>query len=351
LTNHFTLWLQRAWFHRSPWLLLLSPLEGVYRLLVVVRRALYAQGILASSRNTCPVVVVGNLTVGGTGKTPTVIALVEALARKGIRAGVVSRGYGARPVFPPGEDAYRLNEQSSVASCGDEMFMVFRRTRAPCAIARRRSAAVELLAASGEVDIVLSDDGLQHYALARDFEIVLFDAESAFGNGRCLPVGPLREPLSRLREADIVLARSQEPAPNSVALVPNCFVNVTTGSSLELNAPTLPREVIAVAGVGHPELFFRQLRSMGFEVQERRFPDHHKYSEPDLLCEADQVIIMTEKDAVKCSAIAPDNTWLLKVDAVVPETVVEQVERVAVLAQSARAPQSGHPNTMNTDRN
>jgi len=106
-----------------------------------------------------------------------------------------------------------------------------------------------------------------------------------------------------------------------------------------------------VAGVGHPELFFRQLRSMGFEVQERRFPDHHKYSEPDLLCEADQVIIMTEKDAVKCSAIAPDNTWLLKVDAVVPETVVEQVERVAVLAQSARAPQSGHPNTMNTDRN
>lgn len=324
---------QAAWYRGAPWLWLLVPLAWCYRAATASRRVLYSTGVLPVYRASCPVAVVGNLCVGGTGKTPTVLALVEALAQRGIRAGVVSRGYGRRN----GAALHRLGALSTVAECGDEMLMVFQRTGAPCAVAGRRALAVAALADSGEVDIILSDDGLQHYALARDYEIILYDAQAGFGNGRCLPAGPLREPRQRLRTADVVLSRGEQPAADAIALVPECLVNVCTGEHRPLAAHGLDSEVVAIAGVGQPGLFFQQLAGLGFRAREHRFPDHHMYTATDLAIAKGQPLIMTEKDAVKCRPLKPGNAWYLKTNAVVPPSVINAV--AALVATSCTAPE------------
>ncbi len=349
MKNGFAYRLHSAWYRGASWLVLLVPLAWVYRACVALRRWLYRLAVLPVYRAGVPVVVVGNLTVGGSGKTPTVIALAQALSRRGLRPGIVARGYGATQRVT----AHRLDASSTVADSGDEMMMVYESTGFPCAVAPRRSEAVQLLEASGEVDIVLADDGLQHYGLARDFEIVLYDADAAFGNGRCLPAGPLREPLSRLREVDCVLSRTAQPSDESVALVPRALIHLRTSEQYVLDGPDLPetitqkisREIVAVAGVGQPALFFRQLRDLGFVVEERAFPDHHIFSEADLAVAPDQSIIMTAKDAVKCRTLAGADTWYLAVDAVLPLSVVE---RVAALAEPSANVANPGPNRETT---
>lgn len=314
--------LVRAWYRKARWLWLLRPLELLFRLVVQLRRQVYRYGLAAVYRPPVPLVVVGNITVGGTGKTPVVIALVEALQARGLRPGVVSRGYGAAPDagFP-----HRVSDRSDTRQCGDEPLLIHRRTGAPTVVAPDRSAAVRSLLANADVDLVLSDDGLQHYALARDFEIVLVDAVRGAGNGFCLPAGPLREPLARLAQVDYLLLRGSDDPLQGVCYVTEGLRPVQEHCAERTSAPLPGSAVHAVAGIGQPQQFFKTLEAMGFVVDEHPFADHHRYTEQDFAAFSDRPIIMTEKDAVKCRSMATGPMWYLKISARLPEPLVDAV--------------------------
>jgi tetraacyldisaccharide 4'-kinase len=313
--------LEAAWYRGAPWLWLLLPLEGLFRIIASLRRGLYRLGLLRSYRAAKPVVVVGNITVGGTGKTPVVIALVEALQARGIKPGVVSRGYGATETNFP----HQLSSGSLAAQCGDEPLLMHRRTGAPIVVDPDRGRAVATLLGSEEVDIVLSDDGLQHYALQRDFEIALLDAQRGTGNGHCLPVGPLREPVSRLASVDWVLYRGGAQPDNSVTYQPVTWVNVVSAEERGLEAFAGAPEVLALAGIGQPEQFFASLAALGVEFESRVFDDHHHFIAEDFASLQGRTILMTEKDAVKCQSLAGANAWYLRIDARLPAKLVDAV--------------------------
>ena len=318
-----------AWYRGSWWLIFLRPLEFLFRSLVAVRRSLFLWGLKTVWRSPKPVLVVGNITVGGTGKTPVVIALVEYLQAQGIKPGVVSRGYGAtRGVFP-----YAVNDQSSAEDCGDEPLLIFRRTGCPCVVAPARVRAVQYLLEKHDVDIVLCDDGLQHYALARDMEIVVIDEQRRLGNGWCLPAGPLREPGRRLEKVDHILYRGSEDPHHGVTYHKEALVNLLSGEQIPLSPAQLGVQVHALAGIGQPEQFFAGLEREGFSINAHRFADHHSYSAEDFVPFIGKPIIMTEKDAVKCRQFVQGDAWYLKISAQLPDTVKTSV---LDLAKSAR---------------
>lgn len=317
--------LQKAWYRGSGWLWLLRPVEFIYRLAVALRRSLYNRGLLGSYRAPVPVVVVGNITVGGTGKTPVVIALVERLQALGVGVGVVSRGYGAGAApFPQ-----QVNEASSALQCGDEPLLIFRRTGCSCVVGPDRAAAVRMLLQGSAVDIIISDDGLQHYAMERDLEIAMLDAQRGTGNNFCLPAGPLREPPGRLKRVDYVLYRDGIEPATSVRYSPVCLVNLASGAQCPPTPAALAGAVHAVAGVGQPQQFLGSLLALGFEPRPHIFPDHHRYSAEDFYGLDDRPIIMTEKDAVKCAGLAGANAWYLKIDAILPAPVAQAVAALA----------------------
>jgi tetraacyldisaccharide 4'-kinase len=303
----------RIWSGESPLWLLLLPLSWLYGLVSGIIRLSYRLGIKRSWRAPVPVVVVGNLTAGGNGKTPVVIWLVEQLTARGIRVGVVSRGYGGKAGHYP----LLLTSQTSTAEAGDEPVLIFQRTGAPVAVSPNRSEAVQSLLAAHPVQLIITDDGLQHYALARDKEIVVIDGERRFGNGWWLPAGPMRERASRLRSVDAVIVNGGVARAGEIPmrLSPGQAVNLLTGERRDV--AQLPA-LVAMAGIGHPPRFFATLEQCGARL-ESRFPlaDHQALSpervEP--LAALHQNLIMTEKDAVKCRAFARDNWWYLPVDA------------------------------------
>ncbi len=310
-----------AWNNGAWWLWLLRPLEFLFRALAALRRQLYANGLLSIYRADKPVVIVGNITVGGTGKTPVVIALVEALKAQGIAVGVVSRGYGASAgVFP-----YEVSDTSTSADCGDEPLLIYQRTHCPCIVAPSRPVAVRALLENFTVDVVISDDGLQHYALARDLEIAVLDARIGVGSGFCLPAGPLREPVSRLQSVDYVLYRGSDDPLTGVDYEQDCLVNLVTGEQRPVEVDAIGKRIYALAGIGQPAQFFLSLDRLGFDVEQRSFPDHFVYSAADLGHLSDKPIIMTEKDAVKCRQFAGDNAWYLRIDARLPRALPEAV--------------------------
>jgi len=318
---------QQAWEAGAWWLFLLWPAEALFRAAVALRRQAYRWRLLPAWRAPVPVVVVGNLVVGGSGKTPLVIALAEALTRAGCRVGIVSRGYGAdRGTFP-----YRVHEDSGVEACGDEALLIFRRTGCPVVVAPNRSEAVQHLLSGATLDIVLSDDGLQHYALARDLEIALVDGRTGDGNGNghCLPAGPLREPLSRLASADWVVERGGADPATALHYRADALVNLASGERAPPQPGELGADIYAVAGIGRPGQFIALLRESGFNPEARLFPDHHRFTAGDLAGLADRPVIMTEKDAVKCSGFAGDNCWYLRIDAIPPAGLVADVIALA----------------------
>lgn len=313
--------LTRAWYRGAWWIGLLRPLEWLFRCVTALRRQLYRRGVLASYHADKPVVIVGNITVGGCGKTPVVVALVEALQQRGICAGVVSRGYGAtRGLFP-----HVVGADSTAADCGDEPLLIYRRTACPCVVAPSRPAAVRTLLRQFAVDLVISDDGLQHYALARDLEIAVLDAQAGYGNGFCLPAGPLREPVSRLQSVDFVLYRGAGSAADGVLYEQDCLVHLRSGEQRPARSDSVGERVCAVAGIGQPAQFFESLDRLGFSVEQRIFPDHHAYRREDFLGLGSKPIIMTEKDAVKCRDFAGDNAWYVKIRARLPDAVPRAV--------------------------
>lgn len=310
-----------AWYTGAWWLWLLRPLELLFRVLVAARRTLFKTGLLKQYLPAKPLVIVGNITVGGTGKTPIVLALVEHLQSLGLKPGVVSRGYGATGNSFP----HRVNDKSTAADCGDEALLVFLRTGCPCVVAPKRVDAVKALLDQAEVDLILSDDGLQHYALGRHMEIAVLDVDRGVGNGFCLPAGPLREPQSRLREVDYVLYRGSADTEHGVWYSALALVNLASGEHCPVTPQALSTEVHAVAGIGQPQQFFDNISTAGFEIESHSFTDHHSFSAKDFSTLSGKPIIMTEKDAVKCKDFADENFWYLKIHAQLPSALLQSV--------------------------
>lgn len=307
--------IERIWSGKSPLYLLLLPLSWLYGLVSGIIRLSYRLGLRKAWRAPVPVVVVGNLTAGGNGKTPVVIWLVEQLQRRGIRVGVVSRGYGGKAAAYP----LLLDSQTIPSEAGDEPVLIFQRTGAPVAVAPKRSEAVKALIQSSDPQIIITDDGLQHYALARDKEIVVIDGARRFGNGWWLPAGPMRERAGRLRSVDAVIVNGGVAQSGEIAmrLEPGLAINVLTGERRPVNALS---NVVAMAGIGHPPRFFATLEQCGVKpVKTVALADHQAITEQDMLNIAapGQTVLMTEKDAVKCRAFVQGHPdwWYLPVDA------------------------------------
>ena len=299
-------------------LLPLLPLSWLFRLLSAARRGLYRSGLLASKAPEVPVIVVGNLTVGGSGKTPLVIWLVEQLRAQGWRPGIISRGYGGEQ-----RGIQSIGADSSAALAGDEPLLLARCCAVPVFVGRDRVAAAEaLLAAHPDCNVLVSDDGLQHYRLQRRVELVVFDGRGA-GNGHLLPAGPLREPLSRLTQATAVVWNSAPGQRFESAALPQFPMRLEADSFYALHdtqqrcaaADLRGKRLHAIAGIGDPSRFFGTLQTLGLDFVAHAFPDHHAYVAADLDFGADAVLLMTEKDAVKCLGLSRHETWVLPVAA------------------------------------
>ncbi|HEK1686315.1 TPA: tetraacyldisaccharide 4'-kinase [Pseudomonas putida] len=310
----FTDRLLAAWYQGHPALALLRPLEALYRRVVTRKRARFLSGESASYRAPVPVIVVGNITVGGTGKTPMILWLIEHCRSLGLKVGVVSRGYGAKPPHFP----WRVQASQSAVQAGDEPLLIVQRTDVPLMIDPDRSRAVQALLASEPLDLILCDDGMQHYRLARDLELVLIDAARGLGNGRCLPAGPLREPVERLDDVGAVLhngATVDPPRGFAFGLRPSALVNLRTGERRSLEHFPAGQALHAVAGIGNPQRFFNTLQGLNWQPVPHPFADHAQFDAQSLAFEPPLPLVMTEKDAVKCRDFAGDDWWYLAVDA------------------------------------
>jgi tetraacyldisaccharide 4'-kinase len=304
-------WLNRIWYERRAppsWLL---PLSLVYGAVAGSRRFVYARRWRRATRIPCPVVVVGNVSVGGTGKTPLVCWLVKHLIERGYQPGIVTRGYGGSSTI-----VRRITAADDPALVGDESILLARRTGAPVAVGRDRPAAAHLLVSEG-CNVIVSDDGLQHYALQRDCEVVVIDGDRRFGNGWLLPAGPLREPPARLKVADAVVVnggRALLPGALSMRLEAKNAVALLGGTVRPLS-DLAGRRVHAIAGIGNPDRFFNMLRSRGIEVAGRSLADHARLTAGDIDFGDDKPVLMTEKDAVKCERFAGAQHWYVPVTA------------------------------------
>lgn len=291
-------------------------LSGVYAAVTSFRRALYRKGLKRRRHPGVPVIVVGNITVGGAGKTPLTIALVQRLKQEGWTPGVASRGYGRDDIATP----LWVERDTDPRVGGDEPVLIARRTGVKLRADRDRAAAAKALAEAG-CDIVICDDGLQHYRLARDIEIEVVDGRRRYGNGQLLPAGPLREPPERAADCDFRVvnmpqAASGDPAASSgfgewpMRLVADQALPLVGARALKLEA-FVGQRVHAVAGIGDPERYFAMLRGLGIAIVPHAFPDHHRYSEADFAFGSKLPVLMTEKDAVKCAAFV--NEWCFSV--------------------------------------
>ena len=321
-------WLQRRWYGPNPPGLCLRLLAGIYAGAIGLRRGAYRRGWLRTHRIGVPVIVVGNLGVGGSGKTPLVISLVESLREAGLNPGVVSRGYGRGS-----RGLQHVDANTRPSAGGDEPVLIARRTGAPVVVDADRVAAARELQKQG-CDVIVADDGLQHYRLHRDIEIEVIDAARGYGNGLLLPAGPLREPAERALDCDLHVVNGDD------------FNDMTAGRyGMRLRGDELVtldctrrqplallagQRVHAIAGIGDPLRFFRVLVHAGVEVVEHAFADHHAYLAQDFAFTETLPIVMTEKDAVKCAGFALTDAWMLPVRAELPSSFF-----VAVLARLA----------------
>ncbi len=307
--------LQQHWYRLSPLHLLLHPLSLVFRLLAALRRALFRTGLLSSVKLPVPVIVVGNITVGGTGKTPLTLWLAQQLIETGWHPAIISRGYHS----DGDAAAHEVHQKDDADAVGDEPLLMARRALCPVWIGRDRPAvALALLQVHPECDIIVSDDGLQHYRMQRDVEIAVVDGVRRFGNGLLLPAGPLREPLSRLREVDAVVINGGPPDTAEgilMSLHGSQFHNLLDPSQVRSAADFDGLKVHAIAGIGHPQRFFRHLQQLGLQPVTHAFPDHHRYTGDEINPKDADAVLMTEKDAVKCATFATAKHWVLQVDA------------------------------------
>lgn len=322
--------LDAVWYRRSAWRWPLWPAAAAFRLATALRAAAYRRGWLRSFSLPVPVVVVGNVTVGGTGKTPMIVWLAQRLAEHGIAAGIVTRGYGGAATAWP----QWVDRDSDPRIVGDEPVLIAMRTGCPVVAGPDRVAAARELLAQRAVDVLLSDDGLQHYRMRRAFEIAVVDGLRGVGNGLCLPAGPLREPASRLATVDAVVVNGgpTEAAPpvegarmlSRIELAPTRVYRLTDGAAASLG-DFAGRRVHAVAGIGHPERFFDSLETAGLDVTRHPLPDHAAIGPHDLVHEPGVPVLITEKDAVKCRSIDDADVWVVAVDVEIEQAAAERL--------------------------
>jgi len=334
-------WLTQLWYRESAGPSLLQPLAWLYAAVSWLRRYAYTRGWLEAQRAGKPVIVVGNLTVGGTGKTPMVVWLAEHLSASGLKVGIVSRGYGRSKRAPE-----VVHAESDWRAVGDEPFLLRQLTGCDTVVAQDRVAGAQALVALG-ADVVIADDGLQHLRLARDCEIVMVDGARGFGNGRLLPAGPLREPVSRIRQAGVVVVNGVPEHASLLAgegrLAPATLqMSLHGGEAYRLDGRSGPqplqhfsgKRVHAVAGIGNPGRFFRDLRAHGIDVIEHPFADHHPFAARDLTFDDVLPVLMTQKDAVRCRSLMNERLWYVPVvarfgDAQARELLDQVIRRLA----------------------
>ncbi|SEA60526.1 lipid-A-disaccharide kinase [Thiothrix caldifontis] len=291
-------WLLNVWYGNDRLgKYLLLPLTGLFCVLAAVRRWQHKR---QQVKHAVPVIVVGNISVGGTGKTPLVIWLVERLREAGFKPGVVSRGY-----------------QRQAGDIGDEPTLIKQRTQVPIAIGSDRNQAIATLLQQHTCDIVIADDGLQHYRMGRDVEICVVDGQRRFGNGYCLPAGPLRESISRLQSCDFVIVNG-----DTMHMRGDTLVNLVTAEAQPLTA-WAGKTVHVVTGIGNPQRFMQTLEQAGLQVIPHLYPDHHAFTGTEFCFNDTHPIIMTEKDAVKCRQFAGQNVWYLPIEAILDETLAQ----------------------------
>lgn len=294
-------WQRRGWLSYC-----LLPLSWLYYSFISLRRVCYQLGLIKTYQASVPVVIVGNITVGGVGKTPLVIALAEFLKQHGFKPGIVSRGYGGKAAAYP----VTVNATSKPQEVGDEPLLIYRRTFCPVVVDPKRINAVQTLLQQSSCDVIISDDGLQHYALGRKLEIAVVEGERRYGNQYCLPAGPLREPISRLKSVDFIVcngkARLDEYEMNFEVIG---LRNVANANQVKALQDFKGQKVHAIAGIGNPQRFFSVLKNAGLELIEHSFPDHHAYAIEELQFNDDLPVIMTEKDAVKCLGLQQTKYW------------------------------------------
>lgn len=314
-------WLQKQWLRFTLWHILLIPLSWVFGIITTVRKWLYKNGWLKSVRLSVPVVIIGNINVGGTGKTPLVIWLAEQLQLAGYKPGIISRGYGGNA-----KQATEVTASSNPFEVGDEPVLIAIRTSCPVFVsANRVEAGLALLATYPACNIIISDDGLQHYRLQRDVEIIVCDSVKGFGNSALLPAGPLRESKNRLKTVDAVVSNGGivnnelllAVNPIEMQLESTAFYNALDNRIKSDVQTFLHQKVLAIAGIGNPSRFFNQLRLLGLDFQSRAYSDHYAFKVEDFEDVEADIVVMTEKDAVKCRSFARANFWVLPVNAVI----------------------------------
>ncbi len=312
--------IEKIWYSKNLLSTILLPVSWLFQITVVVRRIYYRLRLPNAGASKIFTIVIGNITVGGTGKTPFVIWLAQMCKDQGLRVGIVSRGYKRNNE----QRIVEVHPHSIPGEVGDEALLLALKTACPVVVAANRSQAVDRLVSKYDINVVLSDDGLQHYNLPRSVEIAVIDGERQLGNGRCLPAGPLREPAVRLDSCDLVVYNSGKGSYQY-------FFEADHGNLVSLSSDTACKPlsdfknliVHAVAGIGNPTRFFRTLQNAGLRIIEHRFPDHHAYQETDLDFNGNDPILMTEKDAVKCKRFKDKNIWYLPIS-LLPNSVLEK---------------------------
>ena len=318
-------WLEQHWYRKTPVSLLLLPVSWLYGLSMVLRHGLYRLGIFSRVKLPVPVIVVGNITLGGTGKTPLVIWLAGFLQRQGLHPGIVLRGYGGSTSDWP----HDVTPPYDPDVVGDEAMMLARQTHCPVVTDPDRVRGAQFLVRERHCDVILSDDGLQHLRLARDIEIAVVDGERRFGNGYCLPAGPLREPVRRWREISLRVANGVPRAGEfGMTLVETGLCRVNAPEMCIPVASLWENTVHAVAGIGHPARFFSHLRRLGLKVTAHSYPDHYRFTPANIRFGDNLPVIMTLKDAVKCERFADDNVWYLAVEAQPDPRLGEQLWQI-----------------------
>lgn len=319
-TSSFAQRVEQSWYQSSWLTLLLLPFSVIFALVTGLRRWMYRRGFLTVTQLPVPVIVVGNISVGGTGKTPLTVWLCEYLKQQGLKPGILSRGYGVKLAKPT-----LVSSSMAANEVGDEPLLLAQLTQVPVVVWPARAAGGEYLLANTDCNIIICDDGLQHYALARDIEIILIDGQRGLGNGYLLPAGPLREGRSRLQAADLVLSNSAASAqtPYQMSIAPLSAISLVPNQSpLTQHDP-----VTLVSGIGNPSRFMNTVAEVGYPIVDTRFfPDHHPFVATDL-GDIQGAVLMTAKDAVKCQAFAQPNWYYLPISAQLPEAAQQIIQQ------------------------
>ncbi len=322
MKQKLTRWLQDEWYKEMYISAFFMPISMIYADFIRFRSFLYKIGILKKNNIAVPVIVIGNITVGGTGKTPLVLWLARFLREEGFKPGIISRGYGGNAENWP----QWLDQHSKADQVGDEAILMKQRADCPVVVGPKRVKSAQLLLDKSDCNIILSDDGLQHYALERDIEIAVIDGVRRFGNGYMLPCGPLREPIERLQKVDLIIVNgvAEEDNEFSMTVEGNIAINLVSKEE-KLLTEFKQQNCHALAGIGNPKRFFDLLEQEALAVECHAFPDHHQFSAEDIIFEDDNPILMTEKDAVKCMDFATDKHWYVPIKAVPEQQFIDKL--------------------------